>query len=240
MAVIEEIHQAEEHKQKPTRDMQQRTPVTNETTAAAADEDGDVFYDSIDYEPDEFERLVAEATEYKKAGNTFFAQGEFAKAVSEYEDALVVCPLSATQVRAVCFGNIAACYLKQDQYKDARDMATQALKLDQGYSKALLRRAQANEKINTSSSLSDALEDYRKLGDQRDLDVHTKRQCERAKQQLPALIKEAMEKEKDEMLGKLKDLGNTLLGKFGLSTDNFQLQQDPNSGGYSVNFVNNR
>ena len=43
------------------------------------------------------------------------------------------------------------------------------------------------------------------------------------------------EKEKDEMLSKLKDLGNSLLGNFGLSTDNFKF--DPqDGGGYSMRF----
>ena len=36
--------------------------------------------------------------------------------------------------------------------------------------------------------------------------------------------------------GKLKDLGNTVLGKFGMSLDNFKAQKDPTTGSYSINF----
>ena len=37
-------------------------------------------------------------------------------------------------------------------------------------------------------------------------------------------------------VGKLKDLGNTVLGKFGMSLDNFKAEKDPNTGSYSINF----
>ena len=36
--------------------------------------------------------------------------------------------------------------------------------------------------------------------------------------------------------GKLKELGNTVLGKFGMSLDNFKAEKDPNTGSYSINF----
>ena len=38
------------------------------------------------------------------------------------------------------------------------------------------------------------------------------------------------------MLGKLKDLGNTILGKFGLSLDNFKAKKDESTGAYSISF----
>ena len=35
----------------------------------------------------------------------------------------------------------------------------------------------------------------------------------------------------------LKGFGNTILGKFGLSLDNFKAEKDPSTGAYSVQFV---
>ncbi|KAI7899475.1 uncharacterized protein BX663DRAFT_521029 [Cokeromyces recurvatus] len=229
MAIIEEIPE----------EIQSSKDIPKEEKQIEPDQDGDIFYDSVDYQPEELQRLIKEATEYKTRGNTYFGQEEYKKAIEEYENALFVCPESLQKDRAIYFANIAACHLKQNEYKEARDMCVQALKLDPTYQKALLRKAQSNEKIDTYTSLNEALEDYKKLH-KITKDPYSLRQCQRAEKELPIKAKIKMEKEKEEMLGKLKDLGNTLLGKFGLSTDNFQLQQDPNgSGGYSVNFVNN-
>jgi hypothetical protein len=43
-----------------------------------------------------------------------------------------------------------------------------------------------------------------------------------------------MAKMKDEALSKLKDLGNSILGNFGMSLDSFKVAQDPNSGSWNI------
>ncbi|GAB5586808.1 Cytochrome c oxidase subunit 1 [Umbelopsis nana] len=224
----------------------------------------DEFYDSHEYTTEELEvsiglhhvgitaldvtltvacmsaqkRMIREANECKVAGNEFFAKAQYDEAIAKYEDALMACPERSTQERAIYFANIAACQMKQNKYAEARDSCTKAIELYPKYSKALFRRAQAEEKIRTYTSLTEALKDYQGVREMDDITDITRRECLKAEQRLPSIIKAQGEKEKEEMMGKLKDLGNTLLGKFGLSTDNFQMQKDPTSGNYSVNFVN--
>ena len=53
--------------------------------------------------------------------------------------------------------------------------------------------------------------------------------------ELERLQKEKMEKMKDEVVGNLKTLGNSMLGYFGMSVDNFKMQQNPD-GTYNINY----
>jgi len=107
---------------------------------------------------------------------------------------------------------------------------------DPKYIKALQRRAASNEQLNTWSSLSAAQEDYNAL---LSLLPPTSPQIAETRRTLQALkprVEVAQKQETDEMLDKLKGLGNSVLGNFGLSTDNFKFV--PNGqGGYSMNFV---
>ena len=107
--------------------------------------------------------------------------------------------------------------------------------------KALLRRARAYSKTESWSSLASAEADYQALAKLPShaltpADARTVRTQLRV---LPPMVKQAQEKEMGEMWGKLKDLGNGLLKPFGLSTNNFQMVKDENTGGYSMNFNQN-
>jgi len=55
--------------------------------------------------------------------------------------------------------------------------------------------------------------------------------------ELEKLQKEKFDKMKDEVVGNLKTLGNSMLGYFGMSLDNFKMQQNPD-GTYNINYGN--
>lgn len=124
-------------------------------------------------------------------------------------------------------------------------MLTAALKIDEAYTKALHRRGTANERIGSWSSLTAAQDgrltrnpltrDYTKLLPLLHKASPQLPEVRRSLATLPQRITVQQDKEKDEMLGKLKDLGNSLLGKFGLSTDMFKFEQGE-GGGYNMRF----
>lgn len=179
---------------------------------------------------EEINELVKEATEYKQKGNEFYGNGLWEAAIGEYTKAIDKCPRKE-KIRSIFYGNRAACWQNLSSYENVVKDCDKALKLDNNYVKVIQRRANANEKLD---KLSEALEDYKKL-----LELNPNNKiAQKAVQYLPQQITVKQEREKEEMMGKLKEVGNSLLGLVGLSLDNFQFNQDPNSGGYSVNFQN--
>jgi len=56
---------------------------------------------------------------------------------------------------------------------------------------------------------------------------------------LEPLVKQQFDEQKEEVIGKLKDFANWGLGKVGLSLNNFEAKQDPQSGNYNIQFKQN-
>lgn len=173
-----------------------------------------------------------EASAMKAAGNTAYAARDYDEAIRCYDEAIALTDpedKALTYSLAVYHSNRAACHLQRKSWHEAVEDATQALGYDGGYIKALMRRAAAHEALDR---LEDALADYNAV-----LAIEPRMPQAAAKAaSVGAVIKERQEKLKEEMLGKLKGFGNTILGKFGLSTDNFKMVQDPATGGYNISF----
>ncbi|XP_026166121.1 tetratricopeptide repeat protein 1 isoform X2 [Mastacembelus armatus] len=166
----------------------------------------------------------------KEKGNSQFKAGDWVEAERSYTEALGLCPVCFSKERAVLFSNRAAARLHLDLKEQAIADCTRELNPD--YLRALLRRADLYEQ---TEKLDEALEDYKRVLDQDPNQTRARHACMR----LPQQIQERNEKLKEEMISKLKDLGNMILRPFGLSTNNFQVNQDQDTGSYSINFVQN-
>uniref|UniRef100_A0AAV1TVV0 Tetratricopeptide repeat protein 1 n=1 Tax=Peronospora matthiolae TaxID=2874970 RepID=A0AAV1TVV0_9STRA len=177
---------------------------------------------------------VKKASAAKELGNKFFARGSYLDAIECYTTALKLCPSEEEYAynRAVYFSNRAACLLRSGRTEESIDDCTEAVTLSPTYVKALLRRAEAFEKMD---KLEEAVADYDAV---LKIDA-TVPAAVKGHDRLKTIVQERQEKMKAEMLDKLKGFGNTILGKFGLSTDNFQMVQDPSTGSYSINFQQN-
>lgn len=207
--------------------------VENDKTSETSDTDSidevalkDAEVDLTDEQKEE-RRSIAE--EYKFKGNDAFRVGDYEMSIEKYTEGLRICPLQYTQQRSILYCNRSASKMKLQNYDKAIKDCTKAIELDDKYLKAYLRRAQSYE---VKEKYDESLADFKKV---LELDPSNK-EALKAVDRLPPLIEQKNEQLKNEMLGKLKDLGNMILKPFGLSTSNFQMEQDPETKGYKINF----
>jgi tetratricopeptide (TPR) repeat protein len=221
MVRIEEVE--EEEKPTPT------TTTTTTTTAPPlnheedrSDDEAAVFVDAPS-EPD-VAALKAEALDLKEKGNAFFLAGDMDGALSCYDAAAPVAAASGdVALEVMLHSNRAAVMARLGDWPGCLAAADAALALDPACLKAHLRRGRALEE---TGKLEDAAGAFEKGGD-----------AARAKL-LQAKAKEKQDKEMAEMMEKLKGLGNTLLGKIGLSLDNF-VTEKREDGTMNIQFKQN-
>ncbi|GLJ37178.1 hypothetical protein SUGI_0754180 [Cryptomeria japonica] len=206
-----------------------------ETASEGENEDGipsvSENYEDAMTEEQQKQRSLEQASAAKAEGNRLFGAGEFEAALTQYANALDIAPdhPMANDIRSVCYANRGICYYKLNKYEETIKESTKALDLNPAYMKALIRRAEAHEKLE---HFEEAIADMKKA---LELDGSNE-QARRTIIRLEPLAAEKREKLKEEMIGKLKQLGDSVLGRFGMSVDNFKAVKDPSTGSYSISF----
>lgn len=132
-------------------------------------------------------------------------------------------------LKGILYGNRAACYKMLEDAEKCLVDCDHSLSLKTPNPKVRIRRVWA---LRKQGKANDALEEIKKAFEE-DPSLESAYSTQYTELQKEAA--EETEKLKTEALGQLKELGNKFLGLFGMSTDNFHLQQNPD-GGYNVQF----
>jgi len=203
------------------------------------DEDSPDFVDEstlqameTDLSSEELEAKRLESVECKVEGNRLYSSGSYSLASDSYTAGLRLCPVSSPRDRAVLYANRGQAKKVLGLPDQAIANCSKAVELNPSYLKAIQRRAELYE---STDKLDEALKDFQAV---LALDP-SHAEARRAVLRLPPLIEERNEKMKAEMMDNLKKLGNMCLKPFGLSTNNFKMEQDPSTGSYNVQFVQN-
>lgn len=129
--------------------------------------------------------------------------------------------------------------LNEDTEPDLKDPAFHQSPQKQSAKSNSPFSSKSNDPPSHWSHLSSALSDYTTLSNSPYISLlppSDRKTVNEMLRTLPSRVEVAKKKEVDEMMGKLKDLGNGILKPFGLSTDMFKMTQDPNTGGWSMGF----
>jgi tetratricopeptide (TPR) repeat protein len=134
---------------------------------------------------------------------------------------------------AIYYCNRAACLIQLGRFEEALLDCDVSAILSPSYVKAYVRRSTAYEKTERTE---EALQDAKTAFAMEPINATLRQRVA----QLQKVEDERLEKLKAETFDKLKELGNSVLGNFGLSLDNFKAVQDPNTGSYSISFEQNK
>eukprot|EP01084_Bolivina_argentea_P268246 455554_1 len=182
------------------------------------------------------EKNFETALQHKTEGNKYYKLAQYDEALYEYTQAIKYCPLTEDKEKeymSIFYGNRAACYIALEEWKDAIDECTESIEYNDKYIKAYWRRAKSYEKL---SKYFDAKTDYEKI-----LDIDPNHEISKANlNRIEPLVQKQFEEQKEEVIDKLKGGANWLLGKVGLSLDNFETQQNPETGAYNIQFKQNK
>ena len=192
----------------------------------------------------EMELIKVEANEQYKSKNYLEALNSYIRSIKqvlkEYSDDMPTHYISSINdsidkefhsLISTLFLNRGLCFKQLREFDNAIDNFSKSLLFNQENHKAQYQRLELN--YNKGEYL-EAQEDYIKLKQ-----ADSKLLSEFITSEYILNLK-AEEKKKEltgEMMGKLKDVGNSLLGMFGMSLDNFQLNQN-NGGGYNIQYKN--
>lgn len=167
----------------------------------------------------------------KEEGNDFFRSKNYDFALQQYTQAIRLCPREGifdgksgdgenADRLAVFLGNRAAAFFMIGAWDQCEADCNLSLHFKPGYVKVLVRRCTCLEKLER---LEDALRDAKTV-QQED---PTFPRIDELVSRLQRAHDKKLEDMKEEAMGKLKDLGNSILGSFGMSLDQFKFDQNP-------------
>jgi valyl-tRNA synthetase len=175
----------------------------------------------------EIAKDIEKALELKNVGAIFFNKNDYEKSIEKFEEALLYVPEDDLSMITILNSNIGICLMRLEKYQDSVLFFDNALAQNPNFVKAQVNRAECNYQMQ---KYEECLNDYEDLLKKNPKFVNLEKY-----QEVKRLHQQEFEKKKEEVMGQMKDLGNKFLGMFGMSVDNFKLNQSQN-GGYNISF----
>jgi tetratricopeptide (TPR) repeat protein len=209
---------------------QEKSKENNNNDNSSSDEENPKTVLTEEEKKDIEEKIINE----RKNAGVLYKNGEYIQALNTYN--LLLKDAKKAELKEQCCilnCNKGICFNKLNEYDKALESFKDALKYNKDYSKALCNKMLL---LNKKEEYLEAYEDFKRL---KTLDYNLWENYRNLEGELSYKAEIQKKKMTDEMLGKLKDMGNSILGKFGLSLNNFQMT--PNGqGGYSIQYNNNK